>query len=85
MKEKKLTAIKVEWLESICEARKLQDYDRVKYMVGVELVDGRKCAFHTVNYIDCDIATGDLIGWNETADGEIEVVLVPRKMVLYRA
>lgn len=82
--ETKVTKISVEMFERISEVRKQPEYDRIKYMVGVKLTDGRDCAFHTVNYLDCDIATGDMFGFIENEE-EIKVVRVKRANILHRA
>ena len=81
MEIKKMKSLTTELFERIAEVRK--DENAIEYMVGVETVDGRKVAFHTVKYIDCDISTGNMIGMVEY-DGKIELELIPRKMVLYR-
>lgn len=81
--ETTITEMSVETFERISEIRKQPEYDRIRYMVGVELVDGTKCAMHIINYIDCDIATGDMLGFIEW-DNKIEVIRVKRKNILNR-
>lgn len=82
--EERIEDIKLEWLEKIAESMKQGEFERKRYVVGIT-IGNKQMPIHTINYVDEDFETNSIIGWNETPKGEIEVMRIPRKFVLYRA
>lgn len=80
---KEICSIDKELLDRINKVISMPTYDRTRYMIGVVLTDGRENAVYEVDYLDADVATGNLIGMVEYGD-KIIVQNIPRKYVLFK-